>query len=446
MCVLLSLLFIAAATLTPGSPATSASVPACFWCALCSDTAGADAAVNVWLFVPLGAALALGGLQMSRAVVLGCVASCAIEASQHFGWPVGRVASVGDVITNSCGTLMGAFLATHRATWLRPTPRVAARLSFAYATALALLFVCSAWALGRDYDAPTRPIRSTLSFTPGFGWFHGKILTAAYDSAPFSHTSDGPVIVSAAATRVVSARVTVAGVDGRPGFVPLLYVHAATANEAHVMIGERAGDAELQVQLRARRLKLAQPALVLANAFSAVGDSVRELRAEVSSSNWRLFEQHGSTERSHSLTLTLSTAFTLFQTVVQLWEPSGVFVMLCSLPLLFVPLGYFVSQTFGAHRAAAMTTATAVELQTSPLPVRDAALSASALVVGALALWLAPLAGPIAPTSLAEFLRAGAGVMAGAAVGMLALRRSRVHTTTSQISAYTDSSPTPAAR
>jgi hypothetical protein len=78
----------------------------------CSAT---DLVLNILLFVPFGAGLALLGLRPWMAGALGALISVAVELSQLW-WVAGRYASVPDALTNWAGTLLGAMVV---ATWAK---------------------------------------------------------------------------------------------------------------------------------------------------------------------------------------------------------------------------------------------------------------------------------------------------------------------------------------
>jgi glycopeptide antibiotics resistance protein len=73
-----------------------------------------DIVANIALFVPLG--LTLGWHRSSRtrlaAVLLGALLSLSIEVFQVFTH--GRIATITDVLTNTCGAAIGASLAARR--------------------------------------------------------------------------------------------------------------------------------------------------------------------------------------------------------------------------------------------------------------------------------------------------------------------------------------------
>jgi hypothetical protein len=87
--------------------------------------AGTETALNIALFLPIGAALAaLLPLRWSPlAVALGCALSLAVETAQvHVP---GRVPDLDDVVANTVGTALGALLVV----LFRVTARVGRRLA-----------------------------------------------------------------------------------------------------------------------------------------------------------------------------------------------------------------------------------------------------------------------------------------------------------------------------
>jgi hypothetical protein len=111
---------IALATLLP-SPGDEAHG----WtgCLLCGERGGADALLNVVLFVPLGVALALGGMRGLRCLLAGALVSMGVEAAQAV--VPGRDPSPPDVLFNALGAGAGALFprrgaALLRAPWAAP--------------------------------------------------------------------------------------------------------------------------------------------------------------------------------------------------------------------------------------------------------------------------------------------------------------------------------------
>ena len=94
---LLALSLIGWATLRPGSGSYSAGVACC---------SGFDLALNVLLFLPLGAGLLLAGCRVRTTVILGLLLSSVIELAQ-WRWIPGRFASPADVLANVAGVGLG---------------------------------------------------------------------------------------------------------------------------------------------------------------------------------------------------------------------------------------------------------------------------------------------------------------------------------------------------
>ena len=90
---------VAWSTLRPSFPLRSVLGAGC-----CSAT---DLVLNILLFIPFGAGLALLGLRARTVVAVGALCSGGIELSQLW-FVVGRDPSIHDIITNTVGTWLGA--------------------------------------------------------------------------------------------------------------------------------------------------------------------------------------------------------------------------------------------------------------------------------------------------------------------------------------------------
>src|SRR6185437_8188349 len=95
--------FIAIMTLTPqpGPPAFAPSL-----CVLCGEMAVQDIILNVILFVPFGMGMRLAGVRRHRVIAISFCLTVVIELLQmHI--IAGRDSSLGDVITNTLGGVLG---------------------------------------------------------------------------------------------------------------------------------------------------------------------------------------------------------------------------------------------------------------------------------------------------------------------------------------------------
>src|SRR3954463_16388461 len=114
------LMAIALATLLPQptiGPAESVL------CVVCGPLGGVSGLLNVFLFVPLGAGLALSGHLWKRSLMSMFALSALIEIAQFFIIP-GRYAALGDVLANGVGGALGYAAACYGVTLMRPSPRL----------------------------------------------------------------------------------------------------------------------------------------------------------------------------------------------------------------------------------------------------------------------------------------------------------------------------------
>ena len=99
-------------------PASGEPTHPLVWCIVCGEGGTADVILNIILFLPLGGVLALLGVPRNRAWIAGTLLSGMIECAQ-LGIP-GRDSSLGDVLSNSTGTILGFILAGWVLLRLRP--------------------------------------------------------------------------------------------------------------------------------------------------------------------------------------------------------------------------------------------------------------------------------------------------------------------------------------
>ena len=166
------------------------------WCAGCGERGVAHVLLNIILFTPLGALLALAGVLRRWSWLSGGVLSALIEGAQLF--IPGRDASVDDVLTNTTGTILGSLVAVAVLGWLRrsvrpPPPR---RAAAALVLAAAVLLAVAATGLLLRPSLP-RDIDYYGQWTPDLGefeWYHGRVLRAELGSValPSTRLPDAP--------------------------------------------------------------------------------------------------------------------------------------------------------------------------------------------------------------------------------------------------------------
>ncbi len=113
-------------------------------CIACGEHATSDVLLNIILFVPLGAAVALHVRSLSRCALSAALLSATIELAQLY--IPGRDSSLGDVLSNTLGGTLGALVTRTAVLWLLPSAVRAARLS--RTAALAAAAACWARASG----------------------------------------------------------------------------------------------------------------------------------------------------------------------------------------------------------------------------------------------------------------------------------------------------------
>ncbi len=159
----------------PGSAAAAAGTP--LSCILCGSSGLRDFLLNILLFVPLGCLLYRVGLPALRVLLFGFGLSLLIETIQ-FILPIGRDASLSDVLSNSLGAGLGAALALHLRNLTSPSAVLARRLAAGIFLAWAAFGILGAWA-DQALPAGEGILAGSWARTyPGTGTFGGTIESA----------------------------------------------------------------------------------------------------------------------------------------------------------------------------------------------------------------------------------------------------------------------------
>ncbi|MEO7995803.1 MAG: VanZ family protein [Gemmatimonadaceae bacterium] len=393
-----SLLFIAAATLTPGTPFSPGLLRPGFWCWACGSEGAADVTLNIALFLPFGFALALLGVSPLRALIIGMLLSMAVEGAQRLGLAPDRVASATDIVTNTAGAFVGALIGRYRALLLHPTPRIARMLAAIGVVKVCAFLAFTAWALGPDNSNKSLPASvgnfqlSRFPFTPGYGWYHGLVSETTIGEQSYAHTGDGPVILHGTVQAELRGSVKLSGRDERPEFVPLLYVHDLRVIHPELLLGQQATDARLFVNLRGRQFRFPGPSILLRGAFPEHANDAQMLSFTVTPRLWTLTANSARGTISVALPISLSLGWTLLQTVVHVGDRGSWALSILWLFVMWLPVGYWC--TFAGRDDSTIAVVSGV----------------TAMV---LALWLLPQIGTIARCSPLEWGSALSGLASG---------------------------------
>ena len=269
----LSVLAICVATLRPAGD----TIPSGWSFSLVEgDEAVAELIQNLLLFVPFGFALALRSTLGARRLLLaGLALSFTVEFLQQ--WIPGRDPSLGDIIVNGAGALVGGSLVWTAPRWLNPPPRRAPWLALGSAAVAAGAWLGTGWLL--QPDLPPTPPAYTSNWTPDirlWGRYRGHVLSATLGALPLVEQAP----VDEAALRAFlsgNERLQIALEAGRaPGRIsPVVMIDAAGGRDVLVVAADYA-DVVLRYRTRAAALTLDRPDLRARGALAGIlpGDTI----------------------------------------------------------------------------------------------------------------------------------------------------------------------------
>jgi hypothetical protein len=269
-----SLLVIGALTLLPAPEEVERAASTPVYCVLCGDLGSVDFLLNILLFVPLGIGLAAAGFSWRRAVVLAGLTSLTIELLQ-MKVIVGRDASLGDLLANTLGAGLGAFLAAHWRQIVLPGAHGARKMALAYAVGLLWIWAGTAWALG---PALPQGVRWFGAWAPEFGNFErfaGKPLMVMAGGEPLL---PGPALDQQRIEDALSARPALSfqAVLAAPpqGLAPIGAIVDAWHRNV-MLIGQDRNNLVFGLRMRASIVRLRNPMAVLRGGLDGrPGDTV----------------------------------------------------------------------------------------------------------------------------------------------------------------------------
>jgi hypothetical protein len=263
-----SLVTIAALTLYPAPGTATAG-----WrCVVCGTRGTADLLLNVLLFAPLGAGLALAGVRHRNAFVIAAFVSGGIELAQVF--IPGRDASLGDLIANCAGCGLGFLLLATARLWLHPTESLARRLALGAALATAAVILLTGAMLQPQFTDSTY----YGQWTPRLRHlerYRGTVLEATVGNLPLP---SGRVASTSTIVGLLrrGSPIHVQAVAGPPtDRVSALFSIADADRNMIVLFGPRGNDLYYTFRMRAESFRLDRPTLIARDAMAvAVGDTI----------------------------------------------------------------------------------------------------------------------------------------------------------------------------
>ena len=244
-----------------------------WWCIACGDRGRADFILNVILFLPFGCAIGLAGARWRTALWSGLSLSTCIELTQTF--VPGRDTSLGDVISNSAGAVLGFFIAGVIVAAARR--RQPPALPTALATALALVMVAGTGvALRPSYPRSTYYGQWTPDLDGGLEWYRGRVLDASLGAMALpSRQLDHQEQVRALLAQGAPLEVTALAGPPPTRLAPLFSIYDEQEREI-LLIAPRWHDLVIRYWTRSLRWGLDRPYLTLAGALDGVqrGDTL----------------------------------------------------------------------------------------------------------------------------------------------------------------------------
>jgi hypothetical protein len=348
-----------------------------------------DVVLNVLLFIPLGLGLRLAGWPRRRVGGAAFLLSFTIEALQYFV-VTGRDASLGDVLTNTTGGVVGAALVPVCFALLAPSPRLARRLVLAGSLIWVTQLALSAWL--QSPGAQTRHLTSRWAHhAPDLYPFFGEVNAVTLDGNPMP-SQGAPPEAGVIARRLKQGEMSLAvrAVSGAQTEDHHWLYMLKAGQLPQLTLAQKGRSAVLMVPARASRFKLRTPTLSLADGFpAAAGVPVSLGGGRNGDSIWVETSYDGV---DHAIDLTLSPAHG-WAMIAPFNFPMGPALHLVTtlwIALWTIPLGYWGTR--------------------SGRPAWAIGWVGAALIVG---LGLVPALGGHAPVRWSEWLAAALSTAAG---------------------------------
>jgi hypothetical protein len=383
------LIAIAVMTLQPDPRAVAAAARTPLTCIICGDRGGVDVVLNVLLFIPLGFGLRLAGWTRRRVAAASLLLSFTIESLQYFVI-TGRDASLGDVVSNSTGGMIGAALVPVCFALLAPSTRLAGRLLAAACLVWVLLLAVSAWL--QAPGAQTWHLTSRWAHhAPDLYPFFGEVTSVTLDGAEMPPHGPPPGRGEIAKRlKQGEAAVAIEALSGTPTEDHHWLYMMKAGQIPQLTVTQKGRSAVLMVPARASRYKLRTPTLSLADGFPSQAGVPVSLNGGRHGDTVRVETSYAGEERAIEITLSPAHGWAMIAPFNFPMGPALRLVTTLWLALWTIPLGYWGART--------------------RRPAWAAGLIAVTLLVG---LGVVPALGGHAPVHWSEWLSAALSAAAG---------------------------------
>lgn len=392
---ILGLLAILALTLYPNPRQARVAAETPLLCLVCGESGGADVALNLLLFMPFGAGLALLGWPRGRVVAICALLSLGVETFQ-FAAHTGRDASLSDLLSNTVSGAVAATLAGRLHVLLVPGRPLAPRL--ALAAAAAWLGVLVLTALSMHPWAPAGRIRNYCSAAyPTAETFAGTARTMILNGVALACDQDIPRGEIRRQLRRGEIRLETVAVTGDTALGRRIIHVLRTPRTVLVQLAQKGRAAAFHAPTRAEALRFFSPAVRLPQAFPTKPGGEVELVA-------------GTEGRRMRLSATYEREGTAVELVL---SPSFGWTLLFGIPMApGVPL-----QVVAALWLGGLILPAAYWSGLAARPIRAIVALGGVVITG---LALVPAVTGFDPVHWSEWLGAGAGIAVGWALSQIA--------------------------
>ncbi len=400
----LGALAIVALTAIPSSGMEAEDVTP--WCIACGYLGGVDFALNVLLYVPFGLGLGAMRFRMRSAMAAVFVTSLAVELLQ-IGVINGRDATLGDLMANTMGGLIGIWIGSRWRSLVYPRASESLRLAGIWGLLWLGLVAASTWAVGVDIPEPPWWAQLALKdHEPET--FRGRVLetsiggiTVRSDSVENSAAVRGALLDGAPAT-------VKAVIPGPSGMRSIMFVIADSTEVPIFTVAQDGHDGVFQVRTRAGTvLGLQGPSIRLPGAFRATpGDTVM-LTGQQTRRFISITAQQGGARVTRTVKVSPNWSWSFFLPFEYTVGPGSWRATAVWIALLILPLGYWLGRAAGLGAAAGSGTVLMTLIPTS------------FAVIG---LWAIPRLGGLDPSDWIEWCAWVLGAAIGVATALVSAR------------------------